>query len=906
MAILESKATKSTDGIKKSIDSNSKEVAMDILQRGIYAFPIPSTVRELASNCYDAVSERNMAKDILKGKSKVEDHFEVKKVDGIYHASGWDPDYFDLKYMSDDDNVYIYYDEGTQKDTLRFRDNGVGLGKDRIVGYFQLGYSSKRSQRGSLGKWGLGSKVALSLGIDSFTVINRYNGKKFKFEVYIDTVISSTPKFGTQGKNDCITVNVPQEQEDGSMKSKQFTFYYEKTDEPNGLEVQIPVKKYSKKDFVNAIESQLMYIPNIKFGIKSVSAIDYDYKDISAKIVYKDDNIIISENNIFTKPHILLGSGSGYINYGYVAFKELEIEPKSGAVGLLMNINDVEVTPSRESVIWSTLTRKAVLDSYNKVTATATTLINSILDKEDDYFYWIKNAATIKNSLVNSNSSDNQSTLQKLAGIIDASSVNKILFTKHGMNKIYISETKSMLGEKILLRSYVYDNYAKKVIRTKITNCSSIVSKDNIYITSGPADKLKDRYIFEYLSNKKSFLVIKLLDGWEIEKTSNLIGNSKKIESYDDIKVPEDIIDKYLLEIPDGAESSDDEDDQLSTIRNADYLAALRKKNKEILVHKPKNNSGYYSSIPDINKINFSSEDIKILDLLATTDEFVYGTFGDRDFIMSLFRVLPYYNTGIVSSISNTFFSRPIENSLDSGYYTDYINNYLNNNLKKINFRLISKEVENLVQSKHNFQHIYKFAIKRYTNDGKLVFSDYLKKCVTWCLAVDKITSKISNQMLDRKYFYKEITSNLFGPNMQEILVAYNYYLLKISPRTIPSFFQNLISLQYIQEDVQNDTDTTDLLNTINLNLPEALCNNVDEIKSVDIIDVNWLNQLEYNLNYYQYFVSFINMFTKGVDRYSSASSLQILELLSIFKKLFDAYKKENNIPDLKDIDYVL
>ncbi len=138
MSILNIKESTTDSGIKKTIDEGSKDVALDILQRGIYAYPVKSTIRELASNAYDANIERNTAKRILNGTDKVEDHYDVTKVDGVYHASGWDPDYYNLDYLSDDDNVYLFYEEGISKDTLRIKDNGIGLGKDRLVGYFQL------------------------------------------------------------------------------------------------------------------------------------------------------------------------------------------------------------------------------------------------------------------------------------------------------------------------------------------------------------------------------------------------------------------------------------------------------------------------------------------------------------------------------------------------------------------------------------------------------------------------------------------------------------------------------------------------------------------------------------------------------------------------------------------------
>jgi len=154
MSILNLEETVSEDGIKKMIDESSKNVALDILQRGIYAYPMKSTIRELASNAYDANKEREAAKKILLGIDQVEDHYDVTKIDGIYHASKWNPSYYDVNFLSDDSNVYISYEEGVQRDTLRIKDNGIGLGESRLIGFFQLAFSTKRAQKGALGKFG--------------------------------------------------------------------------------------------------------------------------------------------------------------------------------------------------------------------------------------------------------------------------------------------------------------------------------------------------------------------------------------------------------------------------------------------------------------------------------------------------------------------------------------------------------------------------------------------------------------------------------------------------------------------------------------------------------------------------------------------------------------------------------
>ena len=62
----------------------------------------------------------------------------MEKIDGVYHSSGWDETYFKPEHLSDDKTIYIYYDEGIKNDTLRIKDYGVGLGKDRMTGYFKL------------------------------------------------------------------------------------------------------------------------------------------------------------------------------------------------------------------------------------------------------------------------------------------------------------------------------------------------------------------------------------------------------------------------------------------------------------------------------------------------------------------------------------------------------------------------------------------------------------------------------------------------------------------------------------------------------------------------------------------------------------------------------------------------
>jgi hypothetical protein len=52
------------------------------------------------------------------------------------------------------------------------------------------------------------------------------------------------------------------------------------------------------------------------------------------------------------------------ISYGTINFEELEMKKYTGNVSFILNINEVDVTPSRENVIWNTKTREAEKNVY--------------------------------------------------------------------------------------------------------------------------------------------------------------------------------------------------------------------------------------------------------------------------------------------------------------------------------------------------------------------------------------------------------------------------------------------------------------------------------------------------------------------------------------------------------------
>lgn len=822
MAVIEQKFVETEGGIRKNIDKDSMPLALDILQRGLYAFPIQSTVRELTSNAYDAVKERDVALSIISGASPVEDHFDVTKQDGIYHSSGWDPSYFDPNWLSTDPYVHIYYDEGSTKDLLRIVDNGVGLGKQRLVGYFQLNYSSKRANKDALGKWGLGSKVALSMNVDNFRVINRYNGQKSKFDVYLDKVDPITPKVS-----------------DGKMNgSLQLTdtckAYYEETTEKNGLEVQVEIKKHNKKLLFEAIQSQLMYLPNVKVYLKEQGSLSYKEISIAARELYRDKNIIIAESTVFDKPHILLGTGNALINYGFIAFNELEIEPKKGAVGFILDVNDVEVTPSREALVWSPKTRKAVLEAYDRVSQTAAQFVNDSLSQETDYIEWMVKAAQTMSALRNGN---NSSVIGRLASIIDASAITNVKYPKDKTIE-YSSKVTEMIGSKLTARRIMWDRYSKKVERSPIGGVDAFALPT--YFTDGKADPYVDRYLSDTIG---TFVLIqpKETELYKGDHFATLVLSSAKIQKYSDVVIPDDIMEAYL-----SGEMEEDTttDTSVATVDRS----ALRKANAQIVVHKI--NKSY-------NNYVFSAYDTSIGDIPSLYDPnevAVYGTSVDRPVMKDLANMFPH---GYLVAYDDWRDSNQKVDDNNVPFYT-----CLNKDAKPINMIVIAKENEKYFASSPKYKSVKQFVMKDFDKHGKLTFTDDIKAAAT---------AAVIQRLIDEAGFSNILRSpqllNVFPKHWPAYDRLHKGWLMssygpKSDARHL-EFIKECISTHLEDAGITSGGELTTLLEATNKAVPDYLCDDIDEITKVDILLVD-------EIRFWIDFIGRIKRYKGLLDLYSS------------------------------------
>tara|TARA_R100001198_G_scaffold32148_3_gene17142 strand:+ start:45 stop:2786 length:2742 start_codon:yes stop_codon:yes gene_type:complete len=420
------KQIKGSEGLAKKINKGAERMVFDILQSTQYSTPIPSTIRELATNACDSQREKEIAVEILRGKAKAEDYYITRNGEQ-YDDSNFDIGYYDLEYLDVHVNhIDIVYkeNEGTGYcDTVSVTDYGVGIGARRLEGVLELGYSTKRNTAENFGAFGLGAKVALSTGVDFYTIDTVHNGRRFKMNCYnykTDFIVSAfNPKLGQPNPHIILS--------DGTK------VFYEEADVRNQTTISFGVKRHNRREYRDAVEEQLLYFDNVKFT--RIDSTDYSREtDFKPEVLYNSDNLIISDTYVFSKPHIVLTKdkgGTSGINYGFIDFRELEMEQMWGPIGFkcparqvitdddgkeIVLQEGVDVTPSREKVIWNESTKKYILSVIEAAAKEATDIVQENLQQED-FVSWILACQEVLSK------ADSGSALGRIANIIDKDSL---------------------------------------------------------------------------------------------------------------------------------------------------------------------------------------------------------------------------------------------------------------------------------------------------------------------------------------------------------------------------------------------------------------------------------------------------------------------------------------------------
>lgn len=270
---------------------------------------------------------------------------------------------------------------------LKVRDFGAGLSDEDVVKFFAFyGASDKRTSSDLMGAFGIGCKSAFAY-TDSFSVVSYKDGTKTTFNLYIDE--TDIGKIARLASN--------------------------KTDEPNGVEIIIPVKPQDVSTFVQRGLALVKYFKT-KPLIKGVANVP-DYND---EPIIKGDNWKYFGDN--RTPIVIQGqvgypfepSKVGQVNYygdtnapipaGYVARWEydlmksgLEFEAPIGAVEVTASRESLQMTPKSIKAIRAQLeiVRNSIVDLVSEKFKTAKTLVEA----KTAYYNFFQKGGSYGNSL---------------------------------------------------------------------------------------------------------------------------------------------------------------------------------------------------------------------------------------------------------------------------------------------------------------------------------------------------------------------------------------------------------------------------------------------------------------------------------------------------------------------------
>jgi hypothetical protein len=668
------KPMSSNTGIAKRINKGAEKMVFDILQSTQYSMPVQSTVRELVTNACDSQREKEIAIEILRKEKKVEDYY-IERHGDQYEDSNFDASYYNiaaLNHVADYIDLVYTKNEGVGYcDTFAITDYGVGIGARRLEGILELGYSTKRNTSENFGAFGLGAKAALSTGVDFYTIETIYNGMRFKCNCYNYKTDFIIPAFNVkEGKpNPFITFS------DGTK------VYYERYGGKNQTTVSFGVKKHNRNKFEESVEEQLLYFNNVNFKIVDNEDDGYERKvNFQAEVIYNSDNLIISDSYYFNKPHIVLvkdkKSTTG-INYGYIDFRELEMEQMYGSIAFKCPTRQVvanedgtetvlqegvDVTPSREKVIWNEATKKYIKSVIAAAAKQASDLIQKEL-KETDFLKWIDKCTAI----ITKGSDDNR-VINRLAKIVDKDTI-KPSFTpdpriKYGpANKLF--EGFNLMAPKMI---------SNKMEREPVKSWGGFQAK-HLYAREGSFNKYKDAYLRQldqdskWDPNKVCTYTLEDLDSkfaedinkasgetlaWLMKEKNRItakrsavlkfIEASEWYKNYDEVEVPESFITDSKLE--------ESQQAQLSKFTN--LSAADRRAIEERMV-------AYTLRYDDRKDSFFTLDKIepKAKDLMASTNRIYYCTSEDehkmRAAALALFYIVPPHNKVYENSYQKSY-----------------------------------------------------------------------------------------------------------------------------------------------------------------------------------------------------------------------------------------------------------
>lgn len=727
-----SNVTSNSKGLEKRINKGAERLVFDILQSSQYSTPISSSVRELTTNALDSQREKEMAIEILTGNKSIEDYY-IKRDGEQYQDSNFDPSYYNLEYLDNtQSDVILKYHENEGVgfcDEFIVEDYGVGIGGKRLIGMSELGYSTKRNTSENFGAFGLGSKVALSTGVDFYVVESAYNGKYVKFQCFAYKTVFTISKW----------------EADGEMNLEGNTIYYKNYLGNNFTRVSFGVKRHNRSAFQDAVSDQLTYVQGVKFFIRRENNTSYFEADFYKEPIYNSKNILVSEGTYYGRPHIVIvkseDSSTG-INYGHVQFRELEMEQLFGAVGLKCpmrqayideNNNEVviqegvEVTPSREKVIWNDNTKRFVENVIDKAHIEISELVNSELGNETDILEWLKKCSVTINSGNRVEEITEETTSIALLG-----KLSRFLNVDKIKPKFFLDKSIEYKGTSNLLPYYtitkVFIPFGLSTIKVSDVYYWNHINLDNLYFLPSNRNITKDWYLLnEIKTGEKAIYILRentsklngvnpfmLLNETFIatraleDKILNYIKLSKYYKSYEDVVVPSD------FKLPTGATAS---------FVNILTPEQMREMNGEIVAFTLREDQSRYSKELVFDKIQPIQKDF-----LTSSTPTYYGLRDDKEELYVAYKMLeninPVYSSSRTYGYIRAFYWDKPPVRLEK---SDGLKLIERSSIKhKAQIIKISEKTENIVHANSNIKHVSNLFWED-NGDGTMVLHPLLK-----------------------------------------------------------------------------------------------------------------------------------------------------------------------------------
>lgn len=816
-------------GLAKKINKGAHKLVFDILQATQYSTPIPSTVRELVTNACDSQREKEIAIEILSGQKTVADYY-IERHGDQYEDSNFDPSYYDLNYLSSKNKVELTYkhNEGVGYcDVFSIKDYGVGIGGKRLEGILELGYSTKRNTSQNFGAFGLGAKVALSTGVEYYTIETAYNGKRFKVNCYSYKTEFLIPKFNliTGEINPHITLS------DGSK------VYYEEVTDTNWTVVSLGVKKHNASRFREAVSEQLNYIDNVEFNIIDEGTELPYTRDFKTPVLYNSDTLIISNSYTFTKPHIVIVKdvhSSNGINYGFIDFKELEMQQLYGTIGLKCPIRQVyvneegekiviqdgvEVTPSREKVIWNDTTKEYIQKLIKAAADEASSIVEAEL-KEEDFLKWILTCRDVLQKK-SDDTSVNSTVIRILSNIVDTSEI-KPRYSKD--SKIKFASPAFMLpGFQVKHKQVKVVNVDKedksrsKGISISGDDCANwnTLNIDSIYIAEDSISRLKDYYLTEQHGGTFTLIYPRnlnyLLDKIEATEDPNekrslqreydlLVENQEKylpllkssafFKNYDEVEVPESVS-LALVSKEEELEASvtyAEETPEQRRVRLNKIVAYSLRQDRDRVVY--------------IEDFTWDKVEPVLNDVINTEYTTYYGTKEDEDKIRlaaSISHNLAPRNRDVFNlyySSASTYKSFYFD--CHSSYYTNSkLPDFTNPNNCPQFIRVSQENVSHLVKSP-NCKHIDSFFFDVDSNDN-LTVNPILKTYITYKYFIASKGITYGEMEARLRYLYRLSSMhecfNHFGKIVRVLDNKYNFSICRFRSTELQNLFSEQESL---------------------------------------------------------------------------------------------------------------